>query len=80
MRNFNTRDKYHMLASLGVSWGVQGSMVSTGAKARRRAKQSKIVQNLTIAKETAESLLHDDDDDGIVRLLYFYTSYLSALL
>ena len=37
---------------------------STGAKARRRAK--KIVQNLTIAKETAESLLDDDDDDGIL--------------
>ena len=36
-------------------------MASTGAKARRRAK--KIVQNLTIAKETAESLLDDDDDD-----------------
>ena len=30
----------------------------------RRAKQSTIVRNLTIAKEAAESLL-DDDEDGI---------------
>ena len=33
------------------------------AKARRPRRAKKIVQNLTIAKET---LLDDDDDDGIL--------------
>ena len=47
-------------------------MASNGAKARRRAKQSKIVQNLTITKETAESLLNDDNNGKCTHRLYNY--------